>query len=188
MGKECHFSTPGDIAELPWILHVDVDSLEGTAELGRILAAIFDAGLYVGLSGDLGSGKTELVRSIVSALGGSAEELASPSYVLQCIYSVPGFLFGEKTPSAVHHWDWYRLGGGDLPPEFSDERTSHSVLTLVEWPERIDEWTEIEDLRCRITFSDASSGKARKVDLEFRNGALAERMLALLEKTGALRA
>ena len=188
MAKEYRFRVPADLRDLPWTVHVEVDSLAGTAQLGGLLAAILDAGLFVGLSGELGSGKTELVRGIVSALGGSAEELASPSYVLQCIYPVPGFLFGEKRPSSVHHWDWYRLGAGGLPPEFSDERTSRSVLALVEWPERIEEWQEMEDLRCRIEFADATPGTGRRVDLEFRNRALAERMLAILKKTGALRA
>jgi len=176
------FSSFGNIGETTCSLEVTLDSRADTKDLGRLLAGILEAGVFVGFSGMLGSGKTELIRGIVGALGGSADELASPSYVLECVYELPRDRLG---PRAIHHWDWYRLAGGALPPELTDERVLEGVITLVEWPERVSDWEEIEDLRCRLDFveleptASRESGERRRATLEFKNKSLAERMIVL---------
>src|SRR5260370_24926180 len=75
------------------------DSVEETRALGRRLGAALEAGDVIGLEGDLGTGKTELVKGIAEALGVAAG-VHSPTFVLHHQY---------KGPLTVEHHDLYRL-------------------------------------------------------------------------------
>ncbi len=147
---------------------IEIKDLAGTAALGKVLASAAGPGMRFGFSGELGAGKTELVRGIVRALGGPGDEVASPSFVLECVYELANKPQGIL---AVRHWDWYRLSSAALPDELSDERASAGTLTLVEWPERCPEWEGLEDLRCTMSIG---TGDARRVRLVAKNPALAQ--------------
>lgn len=82
----------------------------------------------VTLSGELGAGKTTLVRAIASALG-VTEPVTSPTYALVHEYRAPG------TP--VLHVDLYRLEhAGQLPQIGWEDLLQSRAVMLVEWPER----------------------------------------------------
>ncbi|MCI5064466.1 tRNA (adenosine(37)-N6)-threonylcarbamoyltransferase complex ATPase subunit type 1 TsaE [bacterium] len=84
--------------------------------------------VLVGLSGELGSGKTTFIRELVHQLG-SRDPVSSPTYTLQHIYST------DLTRGEIHHWDLYRLGAA--PPELFEAREEPEVaFILIEWPER----------------------------------------------------
>lgn len=113
------------------MLSVLLDSPEATMALGGLLGRIlasWPAGslpaLY--LYGDLGAGKTTLVRGLAAALpGGDQAEVASPSFTLCNEY---------PTCPPVFHADVYRLAqGSDLPEELDE---AEGLLAL-EWPERL---------------------------------------------------
>ena len=93
-------------------------------ELGRAITAP----LLVTLTGELGVGKTTLVKAICLGYG-VREEITSPTYALVHEYRAP--------KSAVFHIDLYRL---DSPEQLTnlgwDEIVSSRSLVLVEWPER----------------------------------------------------
>lgn len=93
------------------------------------LAVQLRPGDVVGLSGDLGSGKTTLVRALVAALHGSDAAVSSPTFVFRQRY--PG------TPP-VEHLDLYRL---EDPAQAADlgleEAFDGEAVVLVEWPERL---------------------------------------------------
>jgi len=117
--------------------------------LGESLASIMRPGLVVLLSGELGAGKTTLVRGILRGLGYKGE-VRSPTFNLIHEYA---------TTPAVCHVDLYRLDGLrgiDLNEYFS----THSVL--VEWPERAPSAFEEGCPRVRITFAEGG----RQVALE----------------------
>lgn len=101
-------------------------SEEETQSIGASLAAGLKPGDLVCVQGELGTGKSVLLRSCAAALGVD-EPMPSPSYTIVHEYlgTVP-----------VLHVDLYRLSGEE---EFEllgiDEAMSVSV-TLVEWPER----------------------------------------------------
>ncbi|TVS11035.1 MAG: tRNA (adenosine(37)-N6)-threonylcarbamoyltransferase complex ATPase subunit type 1 TsaE [Wenzhouxiangella sp.] len=107
-----------------FILPTEQDMLD----FGLPLAARLADGGVVYLSGDLGVGKTTLVRGLLRAMG-HAGRVKSPSYGLIESYDVGGL--------TVHHLDLYRLGH---PEEIEylgiadllDERS----LLLVEWAEK----------------------------------------------------
>jgi len=79
-------------------------SAAATERAGAGLAARLRAGDVVLLEGDLAAGKTTLVRGLVVGLGGSAEDVSSPSFVL--VQSYPCAAVGVQR---LHHIDLYRL-------------------------------------------------------------------------------
>jgi tRNA threonylcarbamoyladenosine biosynthesis protein TsaE len=93
-------------------------------------------GLSIGLCGDLGAGKTTLVRFLVCALGGSEGQVSSPSFALQNEYRIAEGL-------SVEHWDLYRLR--DLPTELL-EPPGRDMIRIVEWPDKIPGCTQMLDL------------------------------------------
>jgi tRNA threonylcarbamoyladenosine biosynthesis protein TsaE len=86
------------------------------------------APLVVGLTGELGAGKTTLVRAICRGYGVEGE-VTSPTYALVHEY--------ESPRSVVRHLDLYRLESErDLANIGWDDVLSNDALVLVEWPER----------------------------------------------------
>lgn len=82
----------------------------------------------VAFHGDLGAGKTTLVRAMARAMG-FLEPVTSPTYALVHEYHSP------RGP--VHHVDLYRLEGEHQLPQLGwDELVRSRGLVLVEWAER----------------------------------------------------
>lgn len=110
---------------------VCVKSLEDTKLFAARIARTIVGGSVIGLSGDLGAGKTTLVRYLVEALGGNAEDVSSPSYTLEYQYKLAGGLL-------IEHWDLYRVS--ELPGELM-EAPCDTTIRLIEWPEQC-QWYE----------------------------------------------
>jgi tRNA threonylcarbamoyladenosine biosynthesis protein TsaE len=84
--------------------------------------------LTVTLQGELGAGKTTLVRAICRGYG-VPDEVTSPTFTLVHEY--------QSDRSPVYHIDLYRLRGpGDLANLGWDEMMAAEALRLIEWPER----------------------------------------------------
>jgi tRNA threonylcarbamoyladenosine biosynthesis protein TsaE len=84
--------------------------------------------LVVTITGDLGAGKTTLVRAICHGYG-VTEDVTSPTFALVHRYDAP------KSP--VFHLDLYRLESpDDLTNIGWDEIVAERALVLIEWPER----------------------------------------------------
>ena len=112
-------------------LNVTLTSLEDTDQLGRMLAeasARHNPGALL-LFGELGAGKTTLVRMLVQALpGGFEAEIASPSFTICNLYC---------TAPQIHHFDLYRLDSDCFDESLEESLDDATVLTIVEWPERL---------------------------------------------------
>jgi tRNA threonylcarbamoyladenosine biosynthesis protein TsaE len=110
-----------------------------TQRLGEILAPMLQPGLVVFLEGDLGTGKTTLVRALIRALG-YAGPVKSPTYSLVEVYVVSSLY--------LYHFDFYRF---ESPEEFLDagfdEYFNDTAVCLVEWPERVKGCVKSPDLR-----------------------------------------
>lgn len=129
---------------------------DDTALLASRIVAIMRGGLSFGLSGELGAGKTTLVRHVLSACGGDARSVSSPTYTLQHEYRLPSGL-------VVEHWDLYRLSS--LPHEL-EEATPSTAIRFIEWPERCPEI--ISTLSCHLKLSHdliGGSSTARRLEI-----------------------
>ena len=100
---------------------------EDTAAVGAEIAAGLNPGDVVLVSGDLGAGKSVLVRGAARALG-VAGAIPSPSFTIGRRYKGSG--------PDVSHLDLYRLSSlaGEEPSLLDDYLTSDAVA-FVEWPE-----------------------------------------------------
>jgi tRNA threonylcarbamoyladenosine biosynthesis protein TsaE len=109
------------------MLRADLSSPARTRALGRALAAVLRPPAVVTLRGELGTGKTTLVRETLRALG-VGEVIASPSFTLAQSYRTPA-------GTTVHHLDLYRLAAGADVDLFAWDDYLGDSLTFVEWPE-----------------------------------------------------
>lgn len=103
-------------------------SEEETATIGREIASMLGANDLVFLVGDLGSGKTTLIRAIASTLGASPSEISSPSFAIVHEY--------DSKKGTIVHIDGYRLS--DTLHEWRQigvpEILAGPGVKLIEWP------------------------------------------------------
>jgi len=106
-------------------------SPEETVLFGREIALHLAPPCLVLLEGDLGAGKTTLVKGIVAALGAASEdEVTSPSFTLVHEYGSQG---------RVYHVDLYRIEGArDLATLGLEDVSSQAATVLVEWGEKLE--------------------------------------------------
>jgi tRNA threonylcarbamoyladenosine biosynthesis protein TsaE len=109
-------------------LALHLPDLAATERLGARLAVLLSPGLKIYLSGDLGSGKTSLVRALLRAAG-HAGRVKSPSYTLLELYVVSSL--------NLYHFDFYRFRE---QKEWVDagfrELFNENSVCIVEWPEK----------------------------------------------------
>ena len=127
------YSNPGSKIQGPnfdALLPAETTSPEETVALGEELAGAFQAGDVVALYGDLGAGKTHLIKGISRALGVPGRDVTSPTFTLVHEYE------GAQMP--VYHFDAYRIQD---PREFFElgyeDYFFGRGLCLIEWPEHV---------------------------------------------------
>ncbi len=124
-----------------------------TRALGARLARLLRRGDVIALRGELGAGKTTLVRGLIQALLGPEEEVPSPTYTLVQAYDAPDF--------PVWHFDLYRLETADDILELGWDETQDGVA-LIEWPERAGAYLPVNRLDVFLEIS----GDGRRARLE----------------------
>jgi tRNA threonylcarbamoyladenosine biosynthesis protein TsaE len=126
-------------------LHLNLPGAAATRQLGHALAAGARAGMVLHLSGDLGAGKTTLVRGLLEGLGHTGR-VKSPTYTLVEPYNVSSL--------NLYHFDFYRIKNSAewLGSGFQDYFNPDS-LCLVEWPERVGPQLATPDLALRLEFA-----------------------------------
>lgn len=109
---------------------ITVSSLEQFQEFGVSLGRLIPFSFVIGINGELGSGKTTLVRSLCQGLGcSSLEFVTSPTFVLMQEYQ------GRCT---IHHLDVYRLESESQFLDFGgDELFQGGNVVLIEWADKI---------------------------------------------------
>jgi tRNA threonylcarbamoyladenosine biosynthesis protein TsaE len=134
---------------------VTTGSREETEHVGDLLGRAARADDVIALWGELGSGKTTLVRGIARGLGIDEREVTSPTFVIVHEHE------GGRLP--LFHIDLYRLAPGDAPSTGWDEALSSGGVTAIEWPDRVERWLPDDRLDVRLT----SEGEAvRHLQLE----------------------
>ena len=114
------------------------------SRFGEELGARLSAPAVIGLSGELGTGKTTLVQAICRGLGARARA-TSPTYALVHHYgagSIP-----------VYHVDCYRLRQPDEARDLGfDDMMREGAIVLIEWPERAGSWAPPLDRHYRLSY------------------------------------
>ena len=93
----------------------------------------------VGLSGDLGSGKTAFTKCIAAALG-IGETVTSPTFILEKVSIIPrGSFVGERFTKLIHI-DAYRLESSEEMKalDWRSLLLDEHNLILLEWPEKVE--------------------------------------------------
>jgi tRNA threonylcarbamoyladenosine biosynthesis protein TsaE len=118
-------------------------SEDETVTLGERVGSLLQAGDFIALSGELGSGKTRFVRGVAAGLTvDPATRITSPTYSLLHIYT-------GRLP--LYHFDLYRLAGdADVVELGFAEFFYGDGVCLVEWADRLQEEKPAECLT--ITF------------------------------------
>ncbi len=124
-----------------------------TLALGRELSNVLVPGLAIWLQGDLGAGKTTLVRGLLRGLGYEGR-VKSPTFTLVELYPLSSF--------NLYHFDLYRFAD---PGEWADagfrEYFNDQSICLVEWPEKGGDFLPRPDLEVRLDLA----GEGRRVEL-----------------------
>ncbi len=135
---------------------VDLPDLAATRALARNLAPAVKAGDVIALSGDLGTGKTTLVRALIEALaerfGTPREEVPSPTFTLVQTYDFPGL--------SLWHFDLYRVKKPEEALELGIEEAFAKACSVIEWPERLGPYLPPERLSIALEFTDGETRRA----------------------------
>ncbi|MFP4563882.1 MAG: tRNA (adenosine(37)-N6)-threonylcarbamoyltransferase complex ATPase subunit type 1 TsaE [Spirochaetia bacterium] len=116
---------------------------EETIRIGEELGKELTPNTVIALHGDLGAGKTTLVKGIARGLN-VEEEITSPTFVI--ISEYPGRL-------PLFHMDLYRISGIDEFLDLGAEELFYSGgITVIEWSDRIRSILPSDCIRITITF------------------------------------
>ena len=145
---------------------VETHSAEETTQLGRELAQELKPGGVVLLRGDLGAGKTTLVKGIAEGFhAAAAEDVTSPTFTLIHEYRGPEV--------SLYHIDLYRIDTQrELDTLALDDLMDPKSILLIEWGEKFDRFVRernaeiaIEHLggdHRRVRFSTEENGQVRR--------------------------
>ncbi len=124
-----------------------------TLALGAALAASLAPGMVIWLEGDLGAGKTTLVRGLLRAAGETGP-VKSPTYTLVEVHVVSGLNF--------YHFDFYRFNQAEEYLDAGlDEYFSESGICLVEWPDKAAPYLPAADMRIELRLGSGTNAAGR---------------------------
>ena len=151
--------------------------------MGEALGRLLQPGDFVALFGDLGSGKTLLVRGIAAGLGCAAEEVHSPSFTLVNEYPSRGSLSSDRATAGclLVHIDLYRIRSEDEVSGIGwDEYVGPRHVVLVEWAERALGCLPRDHLRVRLETRGAERRRLSAQAMGPRSGRLLRRWVGEL--------
>lgn len=118
-----------------------------TERIGERLGSVLSRGDIIALAGELGTGKTTLVRGVAQGMGIEGTEVASPSFTLVNVY---------EAPLPLYHIDLYRLDNeADLLEIDYEEYIRGDGVVIIEWADRIPQAVPSESLWIRLRYLDA---------------------------------
>jgi tRNA threonylcarbamoyladenosine biosynthesis protein TsaE len=135
-----------------------------TVEVGRKLVALLNPPQLLLLRGELGTGKTTLVKGIAQALDAAEpDEVTSPTFTL--IHEYDGTHEGK--PVKLYHLDVYRLEGErQLETLGLDELLTDDALVFVEWG---DKFKSIKKRATGEILITAEGGDSRKITVTLKD-------------------
>jgi len=167
-------TTPANSAALQF----EAASETATEQWGTRLAHALEPGLVVALVGNLGAGKTRLVKAVARGLGIEPGHVTSPTFVLVQEYE-------GRLP--LYHFDTYRLADPNAFAELGiDEYFAGSGVCFVEWADRVMTLLPPDHLRIEIETTGTDSRRFRVEAYGPRSAGVVQRLResSLHEPTG----
>ena len=126
-------------------------------QLAASMASYIQPGMVIFLDGDLGTGKTTIVRGFLKSLG-FVGNVKSPTYTL-----VEPYLIDNQE---IYHFDLYRLGSPD-ELEYAGGRDYFDgrSICLIEWPEKAHGYLPEADLLCQLSYKNQGDSQGRYCEL-----------------------
>jgi len=113
---------------------IDISLEVKTAEIAKNFSKILEKGDVLFLHGEVGVGKTTFIRYLINCLqiknDLNVTEVTSPTFNLVNEYNVGIFI--------IQHYDLYRIRSSDEIKNIGLLENQKEILTLIEWPEKID--------------------------------------------------
>ncbi len=134
------------------VFDVTCRTLADTESLAKKLTPLLENGCFINLFGEIGAGKTALVKLVAKELD-IKEHVTSPSFVILNEYHT------GKLP--VYHFDLYRLENVGVKT-ICDELREYSegkIITFVEWAEFSQDEIPFNRLEINVTYEDNDSRK-----------------------------
>jgi tRNA threonylcarbamoyladenosine biosynthesis protein TsaE len=146
-------------ASAPTIREITTHSEQETIAFGKTLASVLVPPKLVLLRGDLGAGKTTLVKGIAAGFSAAAEDdVTSPTFTLIHEYRGPA--------AALYHIDLYRV---DTPRQLEtlglDDLIAENSVLLIEWGEKFARF--VRDCDAEISLEQVSE-RERKIRVRIR--------------------
>lgn len=136
-------------------------SVEETQNLGRLIGRHLDKKLMISLEGDLGAGKTHLVKGIAEGMG-VAEEITSPTFALVQEYLAKD---AEHQKLDLFHFDLYRLSDAEeLYYMGYDDYLGREAILIVEWGSNVRAALAKDRLDIHMEYTDQEN--ERKITIE----------------------
>ncbi len=146
------------------VYQFESSSSADTINIGRELAKLLTPPKFLILKGNLGTGKTTLVKGIAQALDAAdPDEVTSPTFTL--IHEYEGTRDGKTV--LLYHLDLYRIEGErQLETLGLDDITSPDSIVLVEWGEKFKSVMKRSNGEIRL---EATGGDTRKITVTLKD-------------------
>lgn len=148
-------------------LTIATTSEDQTIALGEAIGGILAPGDLLTLHGELGAGKTRLVRGVAKGAGADPTRVSSPTFIVMQEYRcAPG-----RAITTLVHADAYRLRGADELDTIGwdriarDLRERRPVAVVIEWAERIDGALPVGAPRLDVRIEHAGAETHRRLTL-----------------------
>ena len=114
------------------LIRIESHDEEATHRVGQILGEVLETPVVLALHGELGAGKTRLVRGLADGLGLDGDAICSPTFVIHVEHRGPEV--------SLSHLDAYRIVGDEAMESigFDELLRDDRRVVAVEWPEKVE--------------------------------------------------
>ena len=158
--------TPKAVSPKSASLVIESHSSRETRMWGRRLASLLTGGELIGLTGDLGVGKTCFVKGLARGLGLAEDQILSPTFTM---------IQEHRGRLPLFHIDLYRLDRVAIDDLGLREYLFSDGVAAVEWFERLREAPDLECITVSITYAEAGNRRIEFADVGERYAAQIER-------------
>jgi tRNA threonylcarbamoyladenosine biosynthesis protein TsaE len=125
-------------------------------ELAIEIGSRLKGGEIIELRGDLGSGKTTFVSSLVKGTG-CKEKVSSPTFVIKKLYKTKEF--------DIHHFDFYRLQSKDqILYELREIVNDKNSVIIIEWPDILDDILPPNKVKIKFIYDEDLNKRIINID------------------------